>query len=98
MAKQAKDVSRRPYLGDDEELWDLMSPQEKKEQREIGKKAAKEALQNSHLWNTAVSEISKAKTRKEAKAIYKKYANKSLKSFGYVYNPPDPGDNYYVPK
>ena len=86
----------KDYGVDDDELWDIMTPKERAEQKRLGLKAAKTAANNAYLWDKAVSEINNSTNKKEAKSIYDKYKNLSIKSAGwYVYNPGNPGDLYY---
>lgn len=58
---------------EDNEFFNSLSPSEQKAEWDRSKKVAAEYFKTANYWDKAANNISKTKTKKEAKNLYKKY-------------------------
>lgn len=58
---------------EDDEFFDSLSPSEQKAEWDRSKKVAAQYFKTANYWDKAANSISKTKTKKEAKNLYKKY-------------------------
>ena len=58
---------------EDDEFFNLLTPSEKKAEWARSKKVAAQYFKTANYWDKAANSISKTKTKKEAKNLYKKY-------------------------
>lgn len=81
--RHAKTMKGKYGDHDDEELFDSLSPSEKRQERKRFERVGKYYIEQSKYWDKAVKDISNSTSGKEAKAKYKKYKSKGY----YTYIP-----------